>query len=226
MGKGDGASAGPVRQGPLDDFRFGAIAAWGELVSREAVEEALAEQSARRARAEDTPPIGEMVRARGFLTDDEVRRVLRVQLQRLPAEGHLLFGQIAVAHRFATPEAVDGALDEQSRQILAAEPVRRLGEILIGMGAIRPEATRAILAYQTRRDSVPMAQEGKTRPGREAAPPGSAEEPLPGSPEARPVFLPRGARGFLYDHSIWIFAAAATAMALVLILFRESIFGA
>ncbi len=219
----------------LTDFRFGSIAVWGRLLEEPALEEALREQSGRRAGEESAPRIGEILIERGLLTDEEVRRILRVQLQRMPAAGHLLFGRIAVARRFAPPAAVFRALDEQSREILASRGTRRLGEILVSMGEVRPEEVEAILAYQARADSVPMSEARK-----KAAPP-SDEPPAPPPAEAaaveasadvtgpaqtaRPDFLPRGARGFVLDNSIWIACLLAAALAAALAVFREAIFG-
>ncbi len=248
--------------GPLADFRFGAIAVWGGLVSPEALEGSLAEQSAMRSRpsgdaqagGKDAPRIGEMLVQRELITEDEARRILRVQLQRLHAREHRTFGSIAVARRFATDEAVSRALDMQSREILAGGEERHLSDILADAGAILPGEVEAILAYQARGDSVPMSEvRKKTGPGKRArgdaaararadeehdepsarrppdhaegaASPASVPAPAPKG-RARPGFLPRGVRGFLYDNSVWIVAGLASAVAAVLVIFREAIFG-
>ena len=67
----------------------------------------------------------------------------------------------------------------------------------------------------------------------EGGPPGGLEEgqlpaaaPGNGGTPLRPVFLPRGALGFVSDHSTWLVIAAAALLAVVLIAFRERIFGA
>jgi hypothetical protein len=155
----------------LDDSRFGAIAVWGGLVSREALEAALAEQSAARASGKTSPRVGEMLVEKGHLTDEQVRRVLKVQLQRLPAERHLVFGRIAEAHRFVSPGENRRALDVQAREMLAGGQVRPLADILLAMGAIDREAADAIISYQARGDSTRMSEtrkgrlEGETVPG-------------------------------------------------------------
>ncbi len=236
----------------LDDSRFGAIAVWGGLVSSEALEEALAAQSAARASGpssgEGSPRLGEMLVERGHLTDEQVRRVLKVQLQRLPAERHLVFGRTAGAHGFVSSEENRRALDVQAREILAGGEVRPLADILMAMGAIDREAADAIISYQAKGDSTHMSKtrkaraEGETVPGTVCAqyPSGRPGKrflapfpPAPGPrqpPEAedapRPVFLPRGALGFISDHSTWLAVAAAVLFALVLIVFKERIFGA
>jgi len=240
--------------GPLADFRFGAIAVWGGLVSSEPLEAALAEQSEARSGGKDAPRIGEMLVQRGLITEDEVRRVLRVQLQRLHASEHRTFGSIAVARRFATDEAVSRALDVQSREILAGGEERHLSDILADAGAIRPREVEAILAYQARGDSVPMSEVRKeTGPGKRArgdvAARARAEEEhdepsarqptehaegaaspasVPAAPpqaRARPGFLPRGVLGYLLDNSVWTVAGLAFAAAAALVIFREAIFG-
>lgn len=225
MAKQKAASGEEAAPGPLTDFRFGTVAVWGGLVEGGALEEALREQAERRSRGETAPRIGEMLVGRGLLTDEQARRVLRVQLQRMPEAGQRPFGPIAVARRFATPQAVSRALDEQSREILGGGDVRHLGDILAAAGAIRPEEVEAIFAYQAKGDSVPMS-EARKREGRgpSDALPGRSDEPGRAPPAERPVFLPRGVRGFLIDNSIWIIAALAAALAAGLALFREAIF--
>jgi hypothetical protein len=157
-----------------------------------------------------------MLVERGHLTDERVRRVLKVQLQRLPAERHLVFGRIAEAHRFVSPEENRRALDVQAREILAGGEVRPLADILMAMGAIDREAADAIISYQAKGDSTRMSE---TRKGRLEG--GAGPEDAP-----RPVFLPRGALGFISDHSTWLAVAAAVLFALALIVFKERIFGA
>jgi len=214
----------------LDDFRFGAIAVWGGLVARDQLEEALAEQRALRERGEDPPRIGEMLVEKGMLTPEELRLVLRVQLQRMPSEGHLLFGQIAAAKRLAPAGAVDRALDAQSREILAGRDVRRLGEVLVAAGDMRPADVEAVLAYQASRDSVPMAEarrQGLSDETPAHVPAGTG--PLSASRQRqageRPVFLPAGKSRFLLDRSIWIACLTAAAAALLVTLLRSFLFG-
>ena len=235
----------------LGDTRFGAIAVWGGFISRETLDEALAEQSAARASGKDAQRLGEMLLARGRLTGEQVRRVLKVQLQRLPAEGHLIFGRIAEAHRFISPEETRRALDAQSREILAHGRGRPIADILVENGAIDREAVDAIISFQARGDSTHMSKARKTgvvgaatstRPETSRGPqPGAARRsgpsrgadgaarrsgPSRGADGAarRPVFLPRGWLGFVTDHSTWLVIAAAALFAIVLIVFRERIF--
>jgi hypothetical protein len=228
--EGHEAADAPEETAPAD-FRFGAIAVRAGMVAPGDLASALADQEARRSRGGEAPRIGELLRERGVLSEDEVRRILRVQLQRLPAEGHLLFGQIALARRFLGREALERALDEQSREILAGGEVRRIGRVLREAGAIGKEATAAILAYQARADAVQMTpvRRGSTELA-EVRTAGRAESGPAGGggtreAEARPAFLPRGAAGFVSDHSIWIVAAAGAVAALALVLLRETIFG-
>jgi hypothetical protein len=201
----------------LEDFRFGAIALWGGLVEAEALEASLAAQRGLRREPGATPRIGELLVRDGALSESEVRRVLRVQLQRMPAEGHLLFGRIAVAHRFASEDAVRRALDEQSREMLAGRSPKMLGETMLAAGALSEEEIAAILAYQSRRDAVPMSKVRRRGTGDAAA------SPSPGAD--RPAWLPGGVAGFLLDHSIWIALGGAAVAALVLAGLRDFIFG-
>lgn len=205
---------------PLSDFRFGAIAVWGGLVTSDQLNEALDEQRARRGRGDDAPRIGEMLVEAGHFTSEQLRLVLRVQLQRMPSEGHLLFGQIASAKRLAPGGVVDRALDSQSREILAGSDVRRLGEILVAAGDMRPADVEAVLAYQTSRDSVPMTK------ARKQVLPGDTPADVPDtSRRERPGFLPKGARRFILDGSIWIACATAAIAAVLVTVFRAYIFG-
>ena len=204
----------------MSDFRFGSVAVWGGFVARERLDEALAEQRGLRERGENPPRIGEMLVEKGLLTPERTRLVLRVQLQRMPSEGHLLFGRIAAAKRLAPAGAVDRALDVQSREILAGGDVRRLGEILVAAGDMRPVDVEAVLAYQTSRDSVPMAEARKESLSEET-PSGDRT----GSGPGRPGFLPAGKSRFLLDRSIWIACLTAAAAALFVTLLRSVLFG-
>jgi hypothetical protein len=208
---------------PLSDFRFGAIAVWGGLVTSEQLNEALDNQRARRGRGEsgdDALRIGEMLVEAGHLTSEQLRLVLRVQLQRMPSEGHLLFGQIASAKRLASGGAVDRALDSQSRDILGGGDVRRLGEILVAADGMRPADVEAVLAYQTSRDSVPMTEARK-----QGLPEETPADVPSTSRRKRPGFLPKGARGFILDNSILIVCATATIAIVLIIVLRAYIFG-
>ncbi len=216
----------------LAETRFGAIAVWGGFVSRETLDGILAEQSVARASGKDSQRIGEMLVTRGHLTEEQVRRVLKVQLQRLPAEGHLIFGQIAEAHRFISPEETRRALDAQSRDILAGGRARLIADILVENGAIDRDAVDAIISFQARGDSTHMSKARKagvvraamsTRPDRVEEEPEARPGPRPVA-APRPVFLPRGWLGFVADHSTWIVIAAAALFAIVLIVLRERIF--
>ncbi|MHC5055799.1 MAG: hypothetical protein ACYTKD_13900, partial [Planctomycetota bacterium] len=214
----------------------------------EAVDEVLREQREGRDGGGEAPRIGEMLVEKGLLTREQLRLVLRVQLQRMPSEGHLLFGRIASAKRLAPRGAVDRALDAQSREILAGGDVRRLGEILVAAGDMRPADVEAVLAYQASRDGVPMS-EARKQALPEGAPAGArgvdsepdageAERERPevqsgpgvqsapdGAGRKRPVFLPAGAGRFVLDNSIWIACLAAALAALFVTVFRGAIFG-
>jgi hypothetical protein len=242
MTSSDQKPAGP----PLAEFRFGAVAVWGGLVSPEALDEALGAQRERRARSElheqlregetggdaaagvgesgDAAAagnlLGEVLVERGSMTPEQVRLVLRVQLQRMPSEGHLLFGRIATAKRLATAAAVERALDVQSREVLGGCDVRRLGEILVASGDMQPGDVDAVLAYQARRDGVPMTEARKHAQPADAGAEGAAED----GPRRR-VFLPSGAAGFVMDNSIWIACAIAAVAAVLVAVLRGVIFG-
>ncbi len=237
---------------PLADFRFGAIAVWGGLVTPEELDGALGAQRERRARTElherlregepggDTPDsgsgmpggdagagdlLGQILVERGSMTPEQVRLVLRVQLQRMPSEGHLLFGRIATAKRLATEVAVERALDVQSREVLGGGGVRRLGEILVASGDMRPRDVEAVLAYQASRDGVPMAEARKRAFPVEAPARGDAASGAADEGSRRRVFLPSGAMRFVMDNSVWIACAAAVLAAVLVTVLRGVIFG-
>jgi hypothetical protein len=222
----------PPDQTPLTDFRFGSIAVWAGYLAAQALDSALEDQAARRRRGEDAPRIGEFLVSLGQLTDDKVQRVLKVQLQRLPDEGHVLFGQIAGVNRLVSRDDIQHALDEQSRDILAGGDVRRIGEILFHMGRLDEESSKAILAYQANADAIPLAEaksassarQSEHGPSRGAGGP-ATDGPLPAASPERPGFLPKGAAGFVLDQAIWVILGLSAASALALTLWREAIFG-
>jgi len=226
------------------DHRFAAIAVRAGFVSPADLDSALAEQDRRRAEARSRPKgevavrvprLGEILAARGLLTREQADRLLKVQLQRFPTEARTPFGEIAVARRFIGQDDLDEAIDRQEREVLASGRVRDVREILLEMGVLSPAAAEAILAYQARADSVPMAELRKAvkargpapqRMGGGAGPAPSLDEPSgPLVDRPRPVFLPKGARGFVTDNAIWLAAAATTLIALALVLLKGTVFG-
>jgi hypothetical protein len=207
----------PIPPAPLAEFRFGAIAVWGGFVGSDELDAALAEQAATRAGVAGARRIGEILVARGRLTDEQVHRILRVQLQRLPAEGHAIFGQIAEARRLVSSEHLERALDRQSREILAGGEVRRLGRILHETGYLDEAASEAILAYQATADAAAF---GATRPPRPTETLRAASEAA-----APRTFLPAGGAGVVWDNIVWIVLGLAAAAALALTSLRGPIFG-
>ena len=100
-------------------------------------------------------PIGTLLRENGFLTEEQLARVVEEQKRRLaeltpsvPVQrAEVSFGRLLVKGGHASEERVNEAL--RAQQDLAERGVRkRLGELLVESGHLAPEVVPAILKLQ------------------------------------------------------------------------------
>ncbi len=127
-----------------DDFLFGAIAVREGFVTEDQLRECLVDPENR--------PLGETLRARGWLTEDQVQAILDIQdVHVAEADGDPdsggLFGQIALAEGFIDAAALHEAMREQLKLRDEGRP-QPLGEILCRTGRLTPEQRQEVLRRQ------------------------------------------------------------------------------
>ncbi|MCX7805305.1 MAG: protein kinase, partial [Planctomycetota bacterium] len=131
----------------IRDTLFGTMAVRGHFVLPEQVEECLAIQRSLEAAGKKVPRLGEILAAKGYMTPDQVRAVLEGQHS---LKGGL-FGEIAIRWKFCLPDAVEACLKIQREADARGERPKRLGELLVERGALRPHQVHAILQAQGKR---------------------------------------------------------------------------
>ena len=128
---------------PIQDSLFGTLAVRFHFVLPQQVDEAIDLQQSCLDAGQPVPRLGEILAQRGYMTDDQVRAVLKGQ----STKGNSRFGEVAVAFQFCPEAEVDAALEVQ-RQIKACGGHQRLGEILVARGKLRPHQVLAVLKSQ------------------------------------------------------------------------------
>jgi hypothetical protein len=129
----------------LADSFFGSIALKNAVLSPAELEVALREQEARAA-AGRPATLGEVCRALGLLSEEEVNAILWAQAKSEVLLEDALLGKIALKNGLVTRGDLDAALAEQKRRGAGA----RLGRILIEQGKLSEQQLGAILKTQTR----------------------------------------------------------------------------
>lgn len=156
------------------DLLFGVLALERGWVTREQVQEALAEQRS----ADIYVPLGEVLRRRGALSANQVRALLDDQHHVSPGETSASLGSLAIRNGLVSPDKLDAALAQQKD----ASSVR-IGDILCGMGALAAPDRDALLQAQKRlREGPPDFRDEldcETRQVPAAAP--GPEDPAPGA---------------------------------------------
>jgi hypothetical protein len=133
------------------DRLFGQIAVELGIVSPPQLEEALQIQAA----ADPPPPLGIVLMELGFVTRDDLGRIL--EFQRKMADGlrdrdkdqrdDNLFGKVAVRLGFLTQDQLNKCLELQKAEG-AASPLR-LGDLMARRGILAPDQVRRIMEVQS-----------------------------------------------------------------------------
>jgi len=131
--------------------RLGAEALFGEIAlrlffcTRMDLDRALRAQAAARETGSN-PSIGEIMRALGALTADQVTAVVQAQGEYDDVTIEGLYGRIAIKNRFIEPKDLEAALAVQVRMGRRL----RLGEILVKKGMLSWDQHESILRAQER----------------------------------------------------------------------------
>ncbi len=136
---------------PTNSLLVGQIALELRLVSRDQLQQCVDFQAGQ----VNPKPIGALLVQNGFLSAEQLERVLAEQGRRFAESGPpapatrdaISFGKLVVQQGYATPESVGEAL--RAQQDLADRGVRRrLGELLVAAGRLPAEAVPLILKLQ------------------------------------------------------------------------------
>jgi hypothetical protein len=116
-----------------------------------------------RGRRVPTRPLGTVLVAKGYLTDERLlelyeeqqRRLESMREYRLIQQGEFLLGQLLVQHNKATQIQVNKCLEHQRRMAeMGTIPVPRLGEIMVDHGFVDGETVARMLELQNKRIMV------------------------------------------------------------------------
>lgn len=129
---------------PQDQSLVGSLALTYRYLHREQLEDALREQAEISAQGRRAPRLGEILVSKGYLTNEQLRSVLKGQ----KGKGSGLFGEIAENWALCSGEHIDAALAEQIEYRMQHRRPRRLGEILVARGAITVHQVHRVLAAQ------------------------------------------------------------------------------
>jgi polyhydroxyalkanoate synthesis regulator phasin len=233
---GRGAGAGHAPQGRAapslavpDADAFGSLAVRAGFVTEAQVRAVLAEQAERAATSarrgmKALPPahVGDMLVAKGHMTPEQVRRVLRAQLLLRPSADRTSFGGIALARRYISRQELDEAVRRQIAAVLDGREAPSLRHVLLEMGALDVRSADAITAYQARADSVPMAELARERLSADSSGTDGRGGP---SGHAAAKYLPKGRTAFICDNCVWLSLGVAFVVSLAMILLRDRLFG-
>jgi len=132
----------------MDAILFGAIAVAEQFLAPDRLEAALAEQR------EPGPPrrIGEILKARGWLTEEQIQIILDIQRVNVAdrvesAHGGDLLGELAVASGYCLPDDIAAAVRAQG-ELASADRRVRIGQILVQHGRLVPDQLADLLRQQ------------------------------------------------------------------------------
>ena len=127
----------------LRDSFFGVIAVKNGLLTKEQLNDCLRIQE---DGGEGAPSLGEICREHGYLTEDEVSKVLRAQAKSERILEDRLTGELAVRNGLLTQAQIDEVVDLQKGEGNG----RPIGEILLERGLLTDQQLKAILRTQDR----------------------------------------------------------------------------
>lgn len=148
-------SARGVSMSSFDETLFGRIALLNNYLRPDQLEECLAIQRS------ESPPrkIGDILREKGYLTEEQLRLILDIRRKKLrrarkdPEEAKSVdktFGSLALAKSYVRLDDLEDAILEQQR--LSSLGLHfRLGEILVSRGKLQVSQVLELLAMQEKR---------------------------------------------------------------------------
>jgi len=140
-------------RGPsIEDGRLGRMAYFAGWMSSAEVKECLHSQKESIQRGTlPHPKFGEVAVAEGYLTEAQVKALLRIQGIHRHTTNEQSFGAIAVEMGFVTPEQLEECLAEQKRLLHATRQSPRIGLIMTEKRLLTTGQVKQILEEQARR---------------------------------------------------------------------------
>lgn len=134
-----------------EDLLFGKIAVSRGFCSQEQIDECVRMQSFDNS----PPPVGDLLLFKNYLTPEQHREVLKLQLERMQAEDpvgklpkeSVLFGKLAVREKLMTQDQANECLREQAKP----GETRSIGEIMIAKGYLDSNQVKDLLSRQLKR---------------------------------------------------------------------------
>lgn len=134
-----------------EDLLFGKIAVSRGFCKQEQIDECVQIQA-----LDSSPPaLGDILLFKNYITSEQHREVIKLQLERMQAEDPLgklpkesiLFGKLAVREKLMTQEQANQCLREQGRP----GETRSIGEIMIAKGYLDADQVKDLLSRQLKR---------------------------------------------------------------------------
>lgn len=155
------------RYGPaVEDGRLGWMAVMAGWMTRNQVDACLERQKWRARKTNNAPMFGEVALDKGFLTEEQVRALLRIQVIRQPAKFERTFGAVAVEMGYASQEDVDKCLRHQIHLLEQQREAPLLGLIMIEKRVLTPAQVKEILDEQAGKGQGPTAALARLNPRR------------------------------------------------------------
>lgn len=131
------------------ELLLGRIAVERKLVTAEALEACVAEQT-RRAAGGLAQPLGEVLVERGLVSREQLDHVLKAQMFAQVREADVRFGQLAVKNAFASRADVDRCLRLQEETFESRREVVLLGRLMLDGRLLTEQQVEALLKAQNR----------------------------------------------------------------------------
>ncbi|HRU06970.1 MAG TPA: hypothetical protein P5137_14485 [Candidatus Brocadiia bacterium] len=147
----DDASLAEDNRGPsISDGRVGRLANFAGWMTLAEIQDCLKRQQEGLRQGQQAPRFGEIAVENGYLTQERLEALLRVQSLRHVDASEKAFGALALRNKFATREQLDECLAEQMRLLMEGHTAPPLGIMMQDKGILSAKQVKAILNHQAR----------------------------------------------------------------------------
>jgi len=142
----------------IEDGRLGLMAYFAGWMTELQITACLHRQKALAREAPPAPKFGEVAVEQGFLSREQVRALLKIQVIHRPVQHERTFGAIAVRAGYAAQDQVDECLREQVRLLQENLEAPRIGLLLVERKYLTRKQVKAVLHVQAQRGEGPLAE--------------------------------------------------------------------
>ncbi len=170
------------------------------MAQREQIREALAYQRVQKEEGKEIP-LGEILVSRGILSADQLDHLLDVQSFLVRRQKDKRFATAAVQLGLASPQSVEGALNDQLEEFRQRRIVRPLGAILVERGILTEEDQEKVLTFLSE-GNIEGAPPEFRAPSQPARPPAETVETPPrreGAEDLRDAAVPEAPPPWMKD---------------------------